>query len=672
LLAIAAEPGDDTMGPATTVALVAGLLMGAAQPPASPADVARLREMLHDNSRPRQQSQAALLLLQNDTQEAELAIRLELGQTNDPEVYSALVSAIRLNHDRRFLEELLSKLAGGQANIRQSAAEALAELADSPLLRRLQAVIEDEHSDRALRQLATWTLGQSGQQAAVSVLLNQLSGADEGQCQAAADALTVMTGLPYGRDLAGWRRWWKQHEGMSGEQWLEERLAFKNSQARRLEGELERAKAQIVNLHQQLYSRLPLADRLGQATAVADAQDAGVRALAVNWCTELWPAADAVGRRALAEILLRSSHDGAQEVQRLAVLALGRIDDPRTGERLCHLLQRGQPSIRAAAARALAQQARGSSPEALARQRQIVPALQKALEDPSLTVVAEAAESLGTLGVPEAGPVLAALLRHPSAAVRQTAALALERVAEPAILDNLIDAFDEPAVTVRFSLVGAIGHAAGDGRNLAEALKARLLARLEDLLVRDADPGVRSRTASVLGDCGTPAQLVALWRRVVASEDARVQEKAWSAFVEILARTGSPELLAEWEQTLANAKQPDRRVQLLAELASRWQQKENLRSRAASIQDALVQGYLDQRKWAPALGILHEILGRPTKEPDIDQRLIWLRAIAELALKDGNRPDALRAIQDARPLLARRNNLAAVFDTLEKQAKDGT
>ena len=74
----------------------------------------------------------------------------------------------------------------------------------------------------------------------------------------------------------------------------------------------------------------------------------------------------------------------------------------------------------------------------------MIPALQKALDDPSLEVVVEAAESLGTLGAPEAGPVLTVLLRHPSRSARQTAALALERVADVGVLDGLLQALDDP------------------------------------------------------------------------------------------------------------------------------------------------------------------------------------------------------------------------------------
>src|SRR5207244_2218429 len=104
-----------------------------------------------------------------------------------------------------------------------------------------------------------------------------------------------------------------------------------------------------------------------------------------------------------------------------------------------------------------AQQFKGTGHDVPVRQRQVVALLQKALDDPSLEVVVEAAESLGTLGIPEAGPVLTILLRHPSKSVRQAAALALERVADSSILDGLIEALDDPAVTIRFSLVGALG-----------------------------------------------------------------------------------------------------------------------------------------------------------------------------------------------------------------------
>src|SRR5262249_12942679 len=138
--------------------------------------------------------------------------------------------------------------------------------------------------------------------------------------------------------------------------------------------------------------------------------------------------------------------------------------------------------------------------------------------------------------------------------VRQAAAQALERVAEEPVLSGLLDALDDSCATVRFNLVGALAHAAGDGATLSAPQRKRLLAALEELLLHDSDPGVRSRSATVLGECAPPGQLKTLWRCVLAGEDTRVQEKAWTAFVDILARAGQLPLLQEWDRTLTAAR----------------------------------------------------------------------------------------------------------------------
>jgi HEAT repeat protein len=414
---------------------------------------------------------------------------------------------------------------------------------------------------------------------------------------------------------------------------------------------------------------LAAADRLAHLQTLADQDDPAVRLLAVTWGAELLPGAGAAGQRSLADLILRLSRDHAPEVQRPAVLALGRVNDSRAFDRLLTLVRRGPAPVRAAAARALAQQARGSDPVHQARQRLAVPALQDALDDPALEVVVEAAEDLGTLGVPEAGPVLVVLLRHPSAPVRQTAAQALERVANPAVLDGLLGALDDPAVTVRFSLVGALGHAAGDGKALSDASKARLLERLEGLLLHDPDPGVRSRAARVLGECGPPAVLPVLWGRVLAAEDGRVQEKAWAAFTDILDRSAHTALVTEWDQRLARAGQGARRVQLLTEVATRWQKREQTRVLVGAVTEALVQAQLEQGKWSAAFPLVRELLARAGGDAELDRRLRLLLAVGEQALQDGNQRECLRAVQEARAFLSRSGSLAGAFDKLERQAR---
>src|SRR5262249_11260640 len=246
------------------------------------------------------------------------------------------------------------------------------------------------------------------------------------------------------------------------------------------------ARSQAMRLHQQLWARLPPSERLNHAQTSSESEDAKVRELAVAWAGDLLPNAEGPDRRALADLLLHLSRDGAVDVQRAAVLALGRLEDARALERLRVVLHEGTGPVRAAAAWSLAQQARGDGSEAV--RKQVVPLLQEGLHDAALPVVVEAAEDLATLGVAEGSAVLTGLLRKQSEAVRQAAAQALERVAEPPAFDEVFSGLADTSAKVRFSLVGALGHAAGDGRKLTASQRELLVSRLETLLVRDADP----------------------------------------------------------------------------------------------------------------------------------------------------------------------------------------
>jgi HEAT repeat protein len=629
---------------------------------------AHLAEMLYDRHQPGGQNQAALLLVQDLSPQAENAVREGLQQTGDAEVFLALASAVRLCQDSRFLDELLAALAAPKPGIRQAAAATLAVLPEPRLVERLQAITEDGKADLAVRQAAVWALGRCGRKQAAPVLLELLAGDNEALRRAAADALTDLSGQSFGPDTERWRAWWDRHKDLSNERWLALRLAFQTSRAHRLEGELERARAQVLRLHQEVYTRLPVPERPGYVQTVIDQEDAAVRLLAVGWCVELLPRGDAARHRLVGQVLLRLSNDGDPEVQRAAVLALGKVTEPAAFDRLRELLRKGRPPVRAAAARALTALARGTEPEALARRKEVVPALQKALDDPAVEVVVEAAEDLGTLGALEAGPVLTGLLRHPSEAVRQAAAQALERGAGAAVLDSLMQALDDTSASVRFALVGALARAAEDREALTEEQLKRLLARLEGVLLSDADPGVRSRAATALGECAPPTLLGSLWKCVLAGEDVRVQEKAWAAFVDVVDRSASPELLHEWEQNLLAAKRPFRRIQLLAEIVPRWQKRPETKAFALPAQEALVKAQLEQGKWAAAFPQVRELLARPGEEAEVSQRLRWLLNVGEQALKDGSPAEARRVVQEAKPYLESGGSLAQEFDRLEKRA----
>jgi HEAT repeat protein len=631
-------------------------------------DPATLREALHDREQPRRQNQAALLLVQSNAAEAEVIVRQGLKQTDVPEVFLALTEAIRFRQDARFVEELVSALASSSPIHRQAAAETLASLMNVDLVQRLRSIAEDSRKEPALRQAVVLALGRSGRRQAGVVLLDLLSNDTELIRKSAAAALANLTGRSYGVDLEKWRSWWERHKDLPSERWLEERLAYQAAHSQRLESDLERARARIVRLHQELYARLTATERFTHLQTAAESEDAAVRALAVAWGVELLPSADALGQQTLTELLLRLSRDGAPEVQCAAVSALGRVADPRAFERLRLLLRHEAVSVRAAAVRSLAQQARGTGSEAI--QKQILPLLQQMLEDTALEVVIEAAEDLGTLGVAEASPVLTGLLRHPSTPVRQAAAQALERVAEPRIFDSLLAALNDPTVNVRFSLIGALGHAAGDGRKLSAPQREQLVSRLEAVLQRDGDPSVRSRAATVLGECALPSILPLLWQRVLATEDSRVQEKAWGAIIEVLGRTADFELVLAWDRKLAQAKQPARRLQMLSELLARWQKRDDARPLVTSTEELLVPVQLEQGKWAAAYPLVRDLLAQSGADADVDRRLRWLLTIGEQALKESNHAETQRVVQDAEPFLLGRDVLAAEFQRLGKQSRE--
>jgi HEAT repeat protein len=474
--------------------------------------------------------------------------------------------------------------------------------------------------------------------------------------------------LDYGNNLAAWQEWWSNHKDLGEIEWLLSRNALFVDRSRRLQNDLQRAEAEILRLHQQLYARTPRADRVNHFRQLAQNEYASVRVQAIAWIVETLSDANSSELKPLADLLLAFSEDGVEAVQRQAVLALEKIDDPRAFERLLTLLHSNSLEVRAAAARSLG---RYRCPQSVSRAEmnsRAVKALEKALSDPSLVVVAEAVESLGSLGVPEAAPIITGLLRHPADPVRQAAARALEQVADPPSLSALTTALDDPVPGVRFHVVGALARL-GQSEALEAPRKQELIRRLEQVLVRDGDPGVRSRAATVLGDLGSAAQLPLLWQRVTATEDSRVQVKAWGAFVDILSRSGSWTLVSQWDQTLATQQEHARRAELLNEIRTRWQKNESTRQHVDAVTAALIQALLVQKKWNQASPFIVDLARKASNDSELQRRLRWLVIAASHALDEGKPQEALRLIREVEDLLPRVGaDLGSEIDAVRQRA----
>jgi len=220
---------------------------------------------------------------------------------------------------------------------------------------------------------------------------------------------------------------------------------------------------------------------------------------------------------------------------------LARIKDPQGGVPLVRLLQDEDAMARKAGAVALEQMA-GILDQAAA----------KALVDDLHTMADEGqrATVIGLLGsIPKAIEPLCAMLTHPDAAARETAATSLEHLLEPRSADALVDAMTDPAVSViamrTLKKLGAIRdridqtfNALRDVEGTGEREEARMAA-VVDLLgigrpmveilieyLEDEDWVVREAAADLLGKVGDLRAVEPLMERLRRDKDTGVKELA--------------------------------------------------------------------------------------------------------------------------------------------------
>jgi len=637
------------------------LLTGQVQQPAS--DIARLRELLADKKQPQLQAQAAYLILNQQTPLATETVKQYLRDPRNVEVFTAFAGAIKLRRDGRFSEELIEALSIELPAVRQAAVEALGASVDGKATFKLKQIAENNRSEDNIRQQAIIALGKTGKKNAAETLLKLFIDPKESIRQTSRQALAELIGEDLGRDSVTWQLWFDERKNLSVEVWLEERLAQRNAKLTRLEGELDSSRNRNRTLYQQLYSRLGPTEKIPFFQGLLDHEDPAVRLLLTGWLAE------ALGeesyRKPAGEMLLSFSRDPIEEVRRQAVLGLGRWNDKACLNRLLLIIQSDQTAVRAAAARSLAMQAKGN--DGAARMVLVLPALQNALSDPALEVVVEAAEDLGSLGVPAAVPLLAGLLKHKEVAVRKTAAQALERIADIAVLEELLAGLEDLDVGVRLGILGAVSRAVNQAKAIKEDDKLRLQSRMEIILLKDPDAGVRARSATLLGEFGTVTHLATLWKAAVSEGDPRIQEKSWQAFLEILSKSKNLKLINEWN-VIVRKDAPLRRVNFLVELLGKMQPATmNPKIELAPVRELLVQCGIENQKWLPAWSALRE-LPQALEPEEIEKRLSLLFQIAEIALKEQAAPDVLQMVDFARPLFVGRKKLQADFEELYRKA----
>jgi HEAT repeat protein len=664
------QPPAPSAPPATTPAASVPAASQSAQDasPTAAIEVARLKELLYQRDRTQEQGQAAMLLVQSSAPEAQTIVRDGLRRHDRTDVFQALASAIRLWREARYIPLLLQALTSDQLAIRQSAMEALAAQAPKVVTPFLLSLAEDSSASFQARQAAIGVLGRSFHKAAVAALLKLLGSDTLAIRQAAAAALQEISGQVHGPDALAWQTWWQPYKDLSDEAWLVTRTALLSDRSRRLSEELSRTENALLQAHQQLLSKIPPTDRASYFRSLAQVDFPALRTQAVIWIGDALKESSAPGLKAHIDLLLQLSRDGNEAVQRQAVLTLENVDDPRAFDRLLELLQAGTSSIRTAAARSLGRFGASKTSISAEQRKRAAAALEQALNDSSLSVVASAAESIGAIQAPQAGPLLMNLLKHHDDGVRQAAALALENIATLEILSAIYLGLEDASPQVRFALVGAIGRIGGKEK-LGDVQLGDLLKRLAQVLTHDTDPGVRSRAATVIGDVGSPAELPLLWLRVRAQEDNRVQLRAWSAMLEILARAQSAPLLAQWEQTLTELNENPRRTLMFTELRDRWSKQDVPKPLLEATAGGLVRALLAERKWQQAAPLAVELTRKAGNEADRRERLRWILVACTHGLNDRQPQEVLRIIKEVEEWLPEAKELGAEFADVRRRAQ---
>jgi HEAT repeat protein len=638
------------------------------QPPGG--DTASLREKLHNSADPKEQTRAALLLIQSTSPETVALVKFELKspRADRPEVFQALAGAIRMCRDVRYLDAMLDALGAEQVVIREEAAQTLAALPAVAVHDPLLKLAEDPKRLDFTRQAAAEALGKVASRQCVLSLIKLLRSDSASVRKAATQGLESITGQEYGVDGNQWTQWWQSYyQDMTEADWQADRMRYFEAKARRLQADLDQADKTVLQLNKELLNRVSAPELVKYLQDLAANPYPAVRRLAVDKIAEQLARKDLdpTGRKSLTDVLLNKlSGDLNQDVKQRAVLTLEKADSPEVYRRLIDLLRDRNTSIRAAAARSLGNY-RGhlQPPDTVER---TLAALELAIHDSPPGVIANVATSIGALGLPRSGDILAQLLTHPDPQVRNASSAALESIASCRVFHPILAAFDRASPEGRLYLVGCLGRI-GENDGLPEREQLALVAKLQHVLAHDGDPGVRSKAAAALGKVGGPSELALLWQRVRGNEDARVLNNAWMAMVEILARTRSWPIADQWQQQLAIQSQPDRRLELLKTLRESWKDHEEGRATLDLLNAALIEAALVQRQWKVALPVCLDMIRAAVKEKDKSDRLNLLLQICKQAVDEGKGRDVLSTIQEVEGALRGFPDLAIGFDQLRRR-----
>jgi cellulose synthase operon protein C len=476
--------------------------------------VAQLGRALADSD-PAVRAAAARALGASENPEAVLPL---LGRLDDtvPEVRQEVVLALARLGDARAVVPLIGKVEDARPSVRAAVARALGELGDSRSVGALVLSLRDAEDDVKIGALAA--LGRIGDPASGPSIVAVLESRPAPPVRAQALRALGRLGTPEALNVL-------LAELSHDEQGREREPVLQA---------LERAGASAIELVRACLRGPAQGDRNNGCALAASASRDPKSAPLIVAAIERGAVSPAVGLAALGRLgerqvvpaVLEYLQDGDPEVRVAARRAAYELLDPQ------------QPDGRAvdpiARALSLPRLNRSERTELMSllgrtgspRAAQTLLPLAKGATNPQLR--AAALDALGAIGPAGQDAVLLEALSDESPAVRRDAALALRRVASPALAPELVSRLERASEQDRRALALALGGA------LAETRDEKLLGRVARLLAASRD-GERDELIEALARSSSPAAVAALKRLCEPGSSAADRAKV----AESLARTAA-------------------------------------------------------------------------------------------------------------------------------------
>jgi HEAT repeat protein len=197
-------------------------------------------------------------------------------------------------------------------------------------------------------------LGRFFDRAVAEQLVNLLNDRSVDIRNAAADALAEMTGIrQYGRDVQSWRTWWESARGKSDLEWYQDLLRYAAQRGDSLHNQLEALRRETEQLQRAVLAQAPPADRQRLMLTWLKADSDILRAMTVQMIYSTLPFQPKLAPEVL-QTLRGMVGDSSPEVRERVARTLTAANDPLAAEALLAQLPQEQvPEVRAAIASAL-------------------------------------------------------------------------------------------------------------------------------------------------------------------------------------------------------------------------------------------------------------------------------------------------------------------------------